>query len=65
MSDAALDLPEPQFRTLLALAQEHSDSTWHFNHCGCCVCFHPGGRRDEGYIVGPDGTSEYHAEAHA
>lgn len=57
-------LPREQLLTLAALGQEHPGSIWHLAECGCCICLHPGGRRHEGWIIGPDGTAEYHAEAH-
>ena len=58
------ELPEEQYLTLLALAQEHPDSSWHWADCRCCACFHPGGDLTRGWIVGADGSSEYHEGAH-
>ena len=60
-------LPLAQAAELGRLMQEHADegrSTWHMAECGCCACFHPGGATDRGYVIGPDGESDYH-EGHA
>lgn len=52
----------PQQAELVRLSLEHPGSTWHFNDCGCCVCFHPEGKTHNktGYIIGADGESEFH-----
>lgn len=57
-------LPLPQLLTLGRLAEEHPDSTWHLNDCGCCVCLHPGGDTTRGYIIGADGDYDLHAAPH-
>lgn len=49
-----------QYATLLALAQEHPGGTFHLGNCGCCVCFHPPGDKRGGWVIGSDGSSDYH-----
>lgn len=53
-------LPRPQLLKLAQLSVEHRGSSWHFCDQGCCVCFHPGGDSSRGWLIGADGSAEYH-----
>lgn len=65
MSEPRIELPNgreitlAQALELVRLAEEHPGSTWHLAECECCVCFHPYGEVRRGWVIGPDGESEY------
>ena len=64
MSDAGrallAQLPSAQTTTLGLLSAQYPGSTWHLADCGCCVCLHPGGDSTRGWLIGADGSTEYH-----
>jgi hypothetical protein len=56
------ELEPAQLEALGRLAKEHPRSTWHFNDCGCCICVHPGGDLDQGYIINSEGDVSHHTK---
>ena len=46
-----------QVLAIRELGEALGEYEWHMNECGCCVCVHPKGRHDQGYII--DQAGEY------
>lgn len=52
-------MPAVQLNELTRLVRAHPGGAWHFADCGCCLCLHPPEGTDRGWLIGPDGTSEW------
>lgn len=55
-----MGLPRAQVQALADLGGASPGATWHMADCGCCICLHPKGDPTQGWLIGPDGSSEYH-----
>ena len=53
------EMTKRQVLRLAALSHEHPGGIWHFNECGCCVCFHPPGGNHRGWIINSSGDADY------